>query len=104
MGPDAEYLGQSTNFDYSVDSKYKRQIFYESCKPFLPFLSLDDLEPDFSGIRPKLQEPGSPFKDYIIRNESLNGFPNYINLLGIESPGLTSSLAIGDYVSRIIEV
>ena len=69
----------------------------------MPFLKLDDIEPDFSGVRPKLQKPGEPFKDFVIKNEKSKGFDNFINLLGIESPGLTSSLSIGKYVINIID-
>ena len=101
LGPDHEYLGESLDFDYSVDIQ-KKQLFFESCKNYLPSLEFDDLEPDFSGIRPKLQKPKKKFRDYIINNESAKGFDNYINLIGIESPGLTSSIAIGEYVKKII--
>ena len=102
LGPDAEYLGESEKFDYSV-SIDKKWEFYECCKEYLPFLKLDDIEPDFSGVRPKLQKPGEPFKDFVIKNEKSKGFVNFINLLGIESPGLTSSLSIGKYVINIID-
>jgi L-2-hydroxyglutarate oxidase LhgO len=54
--------------------------------------------PDFAGIRPKLQGPGEAMKDFIIKEESELGFPGWINLIGIESPGLTASLAIGEYL------
>jgi len=101
LGPDAEFLGESLQFDYSVNTN-KRQEYYESCKEYLPFLELEDIEPDFAGIRPKLQKPGEKFRDFIIRNENANGYTNFINLIGIESPGLTSSLAIGEYVKQII--
>ena len=60
------------------------------------------MEPSFSGVRPKLQKPGDGFKDFVINNEVKWGCPNYINLVGIESPGLTSSLAIGEFVTEII--
>ena len=101
LGPDAEYLGETLTDDYSVDIQ-KKEIFYNKCKDYLPFLQLEDLEPDFAGIRPKLQKPGEKFRDFIIRNENENGYTNFINLIGIESPGLTSSLAIGEYVKQII--
>ena len=60
------------------------------------------LTEDFSGIRPKIQAPGKPPQDFIIKNENDRVFNNFINLIGIESPGLTSSLAIAKYVQRII--
>ena len=60
------------------------------------------LTEDFSGIRPKIQAPGEPSQDFIIINETDKGYNNFINLIGIESPGLTCSLAIGEYVQSII--
>jgi L-2-hydroxyglutarate oxidase LhgO len=101
VGPDAEYLGEDLNFDYSVDEE-KKERFFNYVKTYLPFLKIDDLELDFSGVRPKLQKPGDQIKDFIIQNEKDNGFNNFINLIGIESPGLTSSLSIGEYVKNII--
>jgi len=53
-----------------------------------------------SGIRPKLQGPGDPARDFIIREEKALGLPGLINLIGIESPGLTASLAIAGYVEE----
>jgi L-2-hydroxyglutarate oxidase LhgO len=72
-------------------------------KRFLPFLELKDLSPDQAGIRPKLQKPGDSVRDFIIREESDNGFPGLINLIGIESPGLTACLSIGKYVKELIK-
>ncbi len=50
-------------------------------------------------MRAKLAGPGEPFRDFIVKEESALGFPGFVNILGVESPGLTSSLAIGDYVA-----
>jgi L-2-hydroxyglutarate oxidase LhgO len=61
------------------------------------------LSEDFAGIRPKIQAPGEPSQDFIIKNETKNGCHNFINLIGIESPGLTSSLAIAEYIKEIID-
>jgi len=55
------------------------------------------------GIRPKLQEEGAPFRDFVICDESEKGFPDFINLIGIESPGLTSCLAIAEMVKKIVD-
>jgi len=68
------------------------------------FLDLPEeaLTEDFTGIRPKIQAPGTPSQDFIIVNEADKGYNNFINLIGIESPGLTCSLAIGEYVQSII--
>ena len=102
LGPDVTYL-TANNFDYSVDPS-KREAFYASAKKFLPFLEPDDISPEMAGIRPKIQRPGEPVRDFYITEESGRGFPGFINLIGIESPGLTSSLAIAKYVGNLIKI
>ncbi len=99
LGPDAYYVDE---IDYTVDSRHK-QTFYEAVKRFLPQLEPDDLEPDMAGIRPKLQAPGEDFRDFVIREESDKGLPGFINLIGIESPGITASPAIAEYVSGMVK-
>jgi L-2-hydroxyglutarate oxidase LhgO len=103
LGPDATYLPENVE-DYSVDHK-KRDAFFASAKRRLPYLEPEDLSPGsgFSGIRPKLQVNGEPVRDFVIKEESGRGLPGLINLVGIDSPGLTSSPAIGKYVSRIVD-
>jgi len=96
LGPDDEYIDKE-NVDYDVDEG-ARMKFYDSTVKFLPFLDKDDLMPDTSGIRPKLQGPGEAFRDFIIREESGLGLPGFINLIGIESPGLTSAPSIAKLV------
>ena len=64
----------------------------------------DDLTPDLSGIRAKLQGPGDGFRDFVIADEAARGLPGLIDLVGIDSPGLTSSLAIADEVARLLNV
>ncbi len=100
LGPNTVYLPDKIP-EYSVDSSHLKD-FMASAGRFLPFLEENDLHPDQSGIRPKLQKPGDPVRDFIIKDEGDNGLPGFINLLGIESPGLTASLAIGKMVSGII--
>jgi L-2-hydroxyglutarate oxidase LhgO len=100
LGPDVEYT--DSRDDYAVDPT-KRQAFFESARKFLPFLALDDLAPDMAGIRPKLQEPGEPTRDFVIRHEADRDLPGLINLIGIESPGLTASPAIARHVAGIID-
>jgi len=99
LGPSTHYVD---NIDYAVDNRHKR-LFYDSVKRFLPFTEYDDLEPEMAGIRPKLQKPGEDNKDFVIRDESDKGLPGFINLIGIESPGLTSSPAIAEYVQSLIQ-
>lgn len=99
LGPDARYI--SRDIDYSVDSG-KRERFYRSVRNFLPFIEPADLSADSAGIRPKLTGPEGGFRDFVISDEEKKGFPGLINLIGIESPGLTAALAIGKYVNEII--
>lgn len=99
LGPSAHYIEA---IDYAVDETQK-QAFYNSAKRFLPFVELEDLAPESAGIRPKLQGPGEAFQDFVIAHEEKAGFPGLINLIGIESPGLTASLAIAQYVDRMMK-
>jgi L-2-hydroxyglutarate oxidase LhgO len=69
----------------------------------LPSIEFDDLSPDFAGIRPKLQSKGDDFRDFIIRDETDKGLPGLINLVGIESPGLTAAPAIAQFVAGKIK-
>jgi L-2-hydroxyglutarate oxidase LhgO len=100
LGPDVTYL-KSNIYDYKVDSE-KQEFFFRSVKKFLPFLEKEDIVPEMAGIRPKIQKPGEQVSDFYIVEESRRGCPGFINLIGIESPGLTSSLAIANYVRHLI--
>ncbi len=100
LGPDVTYL-ESNDYDYRV-SPAKQEAFYNSARKFLPFLKLEDLTPEMAGIRSKIQKPGEPVRDFYINEESHRGFPGFINLIGIESPGLTSALAIAQYVNSLV--
>ena len=99
LGPSAFYVDQ---LDYSVNPE-NRDFFYRAVKDFLPFLQPADLEPEMSGIRPKLQGPEDTFRDFIIRHEADRGLPGVINLVGIESPGLTCCFSIAEMVGEIID-
>jgi len=98
FGPNAYFVNE---LDYSIDSKYWDD-FYNSINKYLE-IDKGDLYPDYTGIRPKPFGPNESSKDFVIQNEIEKGFPNLINLIGIESPGLTSSLAIGKYIKKIID-
>ena len=102
LGPDVTYL-QSNNYDYKVTPS-KQEAFFKSVRKFLPFLEFDDLSPEMAGIRPKIQKPGDPVMDFYIKEEKDRGFRGFINLIGIESPGLTSSLSIANYVRNLIRI
>lgn len=97
-GPDAEYV---TTRDYAVDER-KREPFAEAIGHFLPAVRPEDLSPAYAGIRPKLAAAGEPFRDFVIRHEADRGLPGLVNLLGIESPGLTASPAIAEAVAELI--
>lgn len=99
FGPDVEYVNR---LSYDIDPA-KRDDFHRAVEKYLPGLKHDDLHPDMSGIRPKLQGPGEPYRDFVIQEESGSGFPGLINLVGIESPGLTSCMAIAGHVASLVE-
>ena len=99
LGPDDEYVDK---IDYQIDGA-KKKIFHEGVNRFLPFVRLDDLSPDTSGIRPKLQGPREGFRDFIIQDEADNGIQGLINLIGIESPGLTGCLSIARIVKSLVD-
>ena len=100
LGPNATYL-PGRDLDYSVNPQ-ARQSFHEAARRYLPGIALDQLQPEMTGIRPKLQKPGDPARDFIIAEESSKGFPGVINLIGIESPGLTASPAIARHVAGLV--
>jgi len=101
FGPDAEFLKERA-LDYRVDLE-KRSAFAKGVRRLVPSLSEDDLSPDISGIRPKVQAQGYPPRDFIIRDESDRGYEGLVNLIGIESPGLTSCLAIARHVEGLLD-
>lgn len=100
LGPDAEWLPEDAKppFDYRVDPA-RAAHFYASARRYWPALEDGDLAADYAGVRPKLVGPGEPSGDFQI--ETSGRF--LINLLGIESPGLTSSLSIAEHVADLVE-
>jgi L-2-hydroxyglutarate oxidase LhgO len=102
LGPDVTWMADKKP-DYSIDAS-KQESFFNSVRRFLPFVEYDDIMPDMAGIRPKIQKPGGPVKDFYIMEESYRGYPGFVNLIGIESPGLTSCLAIGKYVRDLLNM
>jgi L-2-hydroxyglutarate oxidase LhgO len=99
FGPDVEYL-EERRPDYAVDPA-RRAAFGEAVRRLVPAIRDEDLEPDISGIRAKLQGPGEPFRDFVIREETERGLPGLVSLVGIDSPGLTSALAIAEHVAGL---
>ena len=99
FGPNAYYIEE---LNYDLDNRHKRQ-FRESINRYLD-IEMRDLSPAMSGIRPKLQAPSDNFKDFVIQNEHRVGYNNFVNLIGIESPGLTCCLSIAKYVKDLIRI
>lgn len=95
FGPDLEWVDHE---DYVVDPA-RADSFYHTVRRFWPALPDGALVPDYAGIRPKLHGPGEKQGDFVIDDPAAHGFANLVCLFGIESPGLTSSLAIGEEVA-----
>jgi len=95
FGPDLEYVPEP---DYSVDPA-KADVFAAYIRKFWPGLPDGALQPDYAGVRPKLHGPDEPQPDFQLRGVEDHGFEGLMALFGIESPGLTSSLAIGEAVA-----
>ncbi len=95
FGPDVEYV---ESLDYKV-SEERRSLYYQAIGRYFPALKESELVPGYAGIRPKLQGPGEQPADFVIQWEKDHGVEGLIQLFGIESPGLTASLAIAEWVS-----
>ena len=95
FGPDLAYVETE---DYSVDPA-KAEEFARYIRRFWPGVKADRLTPDYAGIRPKLHGPDEPQPDFQLRGREDHGLDGLVALFGIESPGLTSSLAIGEEVA-----
>lgn len=97
FGPNAFYVDQ---IDYRFNDEYLDD-FHKAINRYID-IEIDDLMPDDTGVRAKLQGPGKGFRDFYIQEESSNGLEGWVNLIGIESPGLTASLAIADHVASLL--
>lgn len=95
FGPDVQWVDA---IDYTVDPR-RADAFYAEVRRYWPALPDGALQPGYAGIRPKLAGPEAPNLDFRIDGPAQHGVPGLVNLLGIESPGLTASLAIGDQVA-----
>jgi len=99
FGPDVEWIDE---INYDVDPA-RADVFYDAIRRYWPGLRDGDLEPGYAGIRPKLQSPEGGFEDFRIQGPAESGIAGMVNLYGIESPGLTSSLAIADLVRDLLD-
>ena len=99
FGPDVEWIDR---IDYAVDVR-RGERFYRAIRTYWPGLKDGALQPAYSGIRPKIQEdPDAPARDFMIEGPREHGVPRLVNLFGIESPGLTASLAIAERVRSLL--
>lgn len=97
FGPDTEFVDK---IDYTVDPA-RVEFFYSAARRFWPGLRDGDLAPGYAGIRPKLSKGRAYENDFLVQGADIHGVPGLINLYGIESPGLTASMAIGEYVEQL---
>ena len=98
FGPDVEWVDR---IDYAVDPR-RSERFYAAIRRYWPALPEGALAPGYAGIRPKISGPGAPAADFVIQGPAEHGVPGLVNLFGIESPGLTASLALADDVVNLL--
>ena len=99
FGPDVQWVGSAD--DLVVDPA-RGAAFYAEVRKYWPALPDGALVPGYAGIRPKISGPGEAAADFLIQGPAEHGVPGLVNLFGIESPGLTSCLAIGDHVAALL--
>lgn len=100
FGPDVQWVDGPDDLVVSAEHE---QAFYQEVRKYWPALSDGALQPGYAGIRPKISGPTQPAADFVIQGPALHGMKGLVNLFGIESPGLTSSLAIGDAVVEALQ-
>lgn len=101
LGPDLEWV-DSINYAFDDSEGERLRAFVREARRYWPSLDEEALSPDYTGIRPKIYRKGEPVPDFAIHGPETHGLANFVGLYGIESPGLTSSLAIGSYVSQLL--
>ncbi len=99
FGPDVEWVDR---IEYEVDPR-RAERFYAAIRRYWPGLPDGALAPGYAGIRPKISGPGEPAADFVIQGPAEHGVPGLVNLFGIESPGLTASLALADDVAALLK-
>ena len=98
FGPDVEWI---ETIDYAVDPA-RADRFYAAVRRYWPDLKDGSLQPGYAGIRPKIVPPGQASQDFVVQGPQAHGVRGLINLFGIESPGLTASLALAEYVVEVM--
>jgi len=99
FGPDTEWVEV---IDYAVDTT-RVELFAEAIRQYWPGLDASRLQPAYAGIRPKISGEGEATRDFCISDPQFHGVRGIVNLFGIESPGLTASLALGETIAAMIE-
>ena len=99
FGPDVEWIDEE---NYNVNPA-RAQSFYASIRRYWPGLPDNSLQPDYAGIRPKITGPGEPAADFLIEGPKQHGLRGLVQMFGIESPGLTSSLSLADEVVSYLD-
>lgn len=99
FGPDVQWVDSAD--DLAVSTAHE-QAFYRAVRQYWPALADGALQPGYAGIRPKISGPHETAADFVIQGPQVHGVPGLVNLFGIESPGLTSSLAIADAVAGLL--
>jgi len=99
FGPDVQWVDSPD--DLQVEPA-RGDAFYAEVRRYWPALAEGALQPGYAGMRPKISGPGEPASDFLIQGPQVHGVPGLVNLFGIESPGLTSCLAIGDHVVQLL--
>jgi L-2-hydroxyglutarate oxidase LhgO len=98
FGPDVEWIDR---IDYSVDPS-RADSFYDAVRRYWPALKDGALQPGYAGVRPKLSAKGEPAWDFVVQAPAVHGVSGLLNLFGIESPGLTSAIALADLVAEAV--
>ena len=96
FGPDVEWID---TLDYRVDPS-RSDSFYAAIRRYWPELPDGALQPGYAGIRPKITAKGAPAADFVVQPPNVHGVPGLVNLFGIESPGLTSAIALAALVAE----
>ena len=99
FGPDVEWID---GIDYTVDPR-RGERFYAAIRTYWPALRDGALQPGYAGIRPKISGPKEPAADFRLQGPADHGIAGLVNLYGIESPGLTASLAIAERVLSLLD-
>ena len=99
FGPDVQWVEDPT--DLQVEPR-RGDAFYAEVRRYWPELPDGALQPGYAGMRPKISGPRAASADFVLQGPAVHGVPGLVNLLGIESPGLTSSLAIGQHVLGLL--